>query len=221
MCHLQIRHCWSSTMRWWPSTTQLWSWFVANLTALQCRCLAGKAWAVLPLATLRRPFFAPATTVRTVTTLTTRLKEIQGTKGAKRGEGACHGRLHFLAQCRTARGEDVKSEVALNTVAFILSAELDERGNVPGFSTFRVSWVWEFHPKIAGLSCPRPGRIVHGEWTCEKQQIPIPETPDLNGNLETYPGNKHFSTSTKERKYKITSETQIISARSLPVYDFW
>ena len=107
--------------------------------AIQCQCLVGRVLAVRPLATPERQSCVPATTVRTVTTLTKRLKEIQGTKGAKRGEGACHGRLHFLAQCRTARGEDVKSEVALNTVAFILSAELDERGNVPGFSTFRVS----------------------------------------------------------------------------------
>ena len=185
---------------WWPSTTQLWSWYAANSMAIQCQCLVGRVLAVRLLATPERQSCVPATTVRTATTLTKRLKEIQGTKGAKRGEGACHGRLHFLAQCRTARGEDVKSEVALNTAAFTLSAELDERGNVPGFSTFRVSWVWEFHPKIAGLSCPRPGRIVHGEWTCEKQQIPIPETPDLNGNLETYPGNTHFSIPAKERK---------------------
>ena len=41
---------------------------------------------------------------------------------------------------------------------------------------------------ILGTSCPRPGFIVHGEWSCEKQQIPIPDTFDLNGNLETYPG---------------------------------
>ena len=41
---------------------------------------------------------------------------------------------------------------------------------------------------IAGNSCPRPGHIVHGEWTCQKQQVPIPDTADLGGNLETYPG---------------------------------
>ena len=46
--------------------------------------------------------------------------------------------------------------------------------------------------QITGTSCPRPGQIVHGEWTCEKQQIPIPDTLDLNGNLESYPGDKYF-----------------------------
>ena len=42
--------------------------------------------------------------------------------------------------------------------------------------------------RIAGSSCPRPGHIVHGEWTCEKQQVPIPDTVDLSGDLATYPG---------------------------------
>ena len=41
---------------------------------------------------------------------------------------------------------------------------------------------------IAGNNCPRPGSIVHGAWSCEEQQIPIPDTFDLNGDLETYPG---------------------------------
>ena len=124
-------------------------------------------------------------------------------KGAKRGEAVCHGRLYFRAQCHTARGEDVKSEVAPNSVAFTLSAEIEERGNVPGFSTLLVKLrkgVSIRKDQISGTSCPRPGRIVHGEWSCEKQQIPIPETPDLNGILETYPGNNIFSISTVERK---------------------
>ena len=42
--------------------------------------------------------------------------------------------------------------------------------------------------RIAGNSCPRPGQIVHGEWTCEEQQVPIPDTVDLTGELETFPG---------------------------------
>ena len=41
---------------------------------------------------------------------------------------------------------------------------------------------------LAGNSCPRPGDIPHGQWSCEEQQIPIPETANIGGELETYPG---------------------------------
>ena len=46
----------------------------------------------------------------------------------------------------------------------------------------------EYLDLLAGHSCPRPGDIQHGQWTCEEQQIPIPETADIGGDLETYPG---------------------------------
>ena len=144
--YLLIRHCLSSTTKWWPSTTQLWSWFVANSTALQCRCLAGKAWAVLPLATPGRPFFAPATTVRTVTTLTELVKGAKKgrKKEWKRGEGVGHGQLNFLVRCPTARGEDVQLEAALSIVVSIRLAETKTKtkgGNVHGCSTSWVSWI--------------------------------------------------------------------------------
>ena len=41
---------------------------------------------------------------------------------------------------------------------------------------------------LPGNSCPRPGDIQNGQWTCEEQQIPIPETANIGGELETYPG---------------------------------
>ena len=44
------------------------------------------------------------------------------------------------------------------------------------------------HDLLAGNSCPRPGDIPHGQWSCEEQQIPIPETANIGGELETYPG---------------------------------
>ena len=40
----------------------------------------------------------------------------------------------------------------------------------------------------SGHKCTRPGFIPNGRWLCEEQEIPIPETADLNGDLETYPG---------------------------------
>ena len=46
---------------------------------------------------------------------------------------------------------------------------------------------------LAGKSCPRPGDIQHGQWTCEEQQIPIPETAGIGGELETYPGKKNLN----------------------------
>ena len=41
---------------------------------------------------------------------------------------------------------------------------------------------------IAGTSCPRPGKVVDGDWSCEKQEIPLLDTHDLDGEKETYPG---------------------------------
>ena len=98
---------------------------------------------MLPLATPGRPFFAPATTVRTVTTLTELVKgAMKGRKKkSKRGEGVGHGQLNFLVQCPTARGEDVQLEAALSIVVSIRLAETKTKtkgGNVHGCST---SWV--------------------------------------------------------------------------------
>ena len=39
---------------------------------------------------------------------------------------------------------------------------------------------------ISGSKCPRPGNIPEGQWTCQEQQIPIPETADANSDLEVY-----------------------------------
>ena len=98
---------------------------------------------MLPLATPRKPFFAQATTVRTVTTLTELVKGAKKgrKKESKRGEGVGHGQLNFLVQCPTARGEDAKLEDALSIVVFIRLAETKTKtkgGNAHGFST---SWV--------------------------------------------------------------------------------
>ena len=96
---------------------------------------------MLPLATPRRPFFAQATTVRTVTTSTEWVKGANRgrKKGSKRGEGVGHGRLNFLVRCLIAHGEVAKLEAATNIVVSIRCAETARGGNVHGFSTFWVS----------------------------------------------------------------------------------
>ena len=35
-----------------------------------------------------------------------------------------------------------------------------------------------------------PSRIDHGNWTCEEQQIPVPDEIDFNGDFKAYPGNE-------------------------------
>ena len=49
------------------------------------------------------------------------------------------------------------------------------------------------HDLLEGKSCPRPGDIQHGKWSCEEQQIPIPETANIGGELETYPGKTNLN----------------------------
>ena len=67
---------------------------------------------MLPLAIPGRPFFAPATTVRTVTMSTEWVKGANKgkkmKKGPRPGEGVGHGRLNFLGRCPTAREKVAK-----------------------------------------------------------------------------------------------------------------
>jgi len=46
----------------------------------------------------------------------------------------------------------------------------------------KCAWLQYF----AGNSCPRPGRIGHGQFSCTQLEIPIGDTPDINGEMETY-----------------------------------
>ena len=41
---------------------------------------------------------------------------------------------------------------------------------------------------ISGNSCPQPGNIPHGNWSCQMQEIPIPDATFLDGDANTYPG---------------------------------
>ena len=43
------------------------------------------------------------------------------------------------------------------------------------------------HPSSAGRSCLPAGSIPHGQWTCSKQQVPLPSI-EINGTIATFPG---------------------------------
>ena len=42
--------------------------------------------------------------------------------------------------------------------------------------------------KLSGNSCPLPGSVPHGNWTCKEQEIPITGTSFLDENAQTYLG---------------------------------
>ena len=39
-----------------------------------------------------------------------------------------------------------------------------------------------------GNSCPKPGSIPHGNWSCQMQELPIPDVTILDGGANTFPG---------------------------------
>ena len=41
-----------------------------------------------------------------------------------------------------------------------------------------------------GNSCPKPGSIPNGQWSCQTQELPIPDATFLDGDANTYPGRK-------------------------------
>ena len=41
---------------------------------------------------------------------------------------------------------------------------------------------------ISGKTCPFPGSLPHGNWTCEMQEIPIQGTSFLDEDAQSYPG---------------------------------
>ena len=45
-----------------------------------------------------------------------------------------------------------------------------------------------FEEQISGKTCPFPGSLPHGNWTCEKQEVPIKGTSFLEEDAQSYPG---------------------------------
>ena len=46
----------------------------------------------------------------------------------------------------------------------------------------------ELTKKISGKTCPFPGSLPHGSWTCEMQEIPIHGISFLDEDAQSYPG---------------------------------
>ena len=51
--------------------------------------------------------------------------------------------------------------------------------------------LWQLNnsdPTFSGKTCPLPGSLPHGNWSCEMQEIPIHGTPLLEEDAQSYPG---------------------------------
>ena len=61
---------------------------------------------------------------------------------------------------------------------------------------------------ISGKTCPLPGSLPHGTWTCEMQEIPIYGTSFLDEDAQTYPG-VNIDKPSKANKNKIQVNNRI------------
>ena len=71
---------------------------------------------------------------------------------------------------------------------------------------------------ISGKTCPFPGSLPHGNWTCEMQEIPIQGTSFLDEEAQSYQGEvgyQHFS-SLESRISKLSDLIKSISSPSMP-----
>ena len=71
--------------------------------------------------------------------------------------------------------------------------ELPHRWN----TTLNILTYQQFsNPEIdfAGKTCPLPGSLPHGNWTCEMQEIPIHGTSLLDEDAQSYPGKLNSGT---------------------------
>ena len=74
--------------------------------------------------------------------------------------------------------------------AFIQFVRRGNRGSAAGWTTSQVETLSVLYSlcNISGNSCPQPGNIPHGSWSCQMQEIPIPDATFLDGDGNTYPG---------------------------------
>ena len=71
---------------------------------------------------------------------------------------------------------------------------------------------------ISGKTCPFPGSLPHGNWTCEMQEIPIQGTSFLDAEAQSHPGElgyQNFS-SLESRSSKLIDLIKSISSSSMP-----
>ena len=155
---------------------------VASLMAPRSPWYADEGSAARPSASPRKPPSARAITVIPVMILR---------KNHNKEED--HPLLKPQASCLTARATVARLEGDSRRVASTHVVRNDDKRNVPGWTTLWVSLSRQCEKDLrvqtnSGHKCTRPGDIPNGRWKCEEQEIPIPETADLNGDLETYPG---------------------------------
>ena len=70
-------------------------------------------------------------------------------------------------------------------------------GLLPSWSSFLPLIFYNFEyiskkehtsAQFSGQTCPYPGSLPHGNWTCEMQEIPILGTSFLDEEAQSYPG---------------------------------
>ena len=164
---------------------QTWRPRVANSTAPQCQWYVDEGTAARPSASLKKPPSARATTAPTAKIL----------KKDHNNKEEDHPLLKPQASCLTARGMVARLEADSRRVASTHVVQNSVERNVLGWTTSQVSLsskcekdVCRHTNPFSGHKCTKPGFIRKGRWTCEEQEIPIPDTVDLNGDLETYSG---------------------------------
>ena len=84
------------------------------------------------------------------------------------------------------------SNVLLKEAKEVQLAELLHRCAVVSLEPFHCS------PTL-GHSCPKPGSIPNGNWSCQTQELLIPDATFLDSDANTYPG-EHYSI--KIRSYR-------------------
>ena len=163
---------------------QTWRPLVANLTALQCPWYVDEGTAARPSASPRRPPSAQAITVIPVMILRKNHRQTED-----------HMLLDPQAGCLTAHATVARLEADSRRVASTHVVQNSVERNVLGWTTSQVSLsskcekdVCRHTNPFSGHKCTKPGFIRKGRWTCEEQEIPIPDTVDWNGDLETYSG---------------------------------
>ena len=84
------------------------------------------------------------------------------------------------------------SNVLLKEAKEVQLAELLHRCEVISLKPFHCN-------PILGHSCPKPGSIPNGTWSCQTQELLIPDATFLDSDVNTYPGEQY---SIKIRSYR-------------------
>ena len=64
---------------------------------------------------------------------------------------------------------------------------------------------------ISGKTCPFPGSLPYGKWTCEMQEIPIQGTSFLDEEAQSYPGELGY----QQRIYQVFIFSSLESSNAI------